>query len=232
MGVSLRKILIGLAFAVSSTSAVAQVSPTFDEVAVPQQTPVGDETQPTHAGTCELHIWPADDMQAVTQGWMWNNTVNQEYNAAKGGKPRPQTLMTDRQLALLQALDLPAMLGLAARQVVTHAEPLSRAAAAATTRNAPSTSTCYEELVVSKLFYDRAPIAGKSLKSMIVLRTFGDAPEVRSSFATWAETGLRIFPAAAADQADAADAELAAAYQNNVRKFAGYLTAPKKPKKR
>lgn len=237
-GVAMHKILIGLAIAALSASANAQDVPIADDAApaqpaqpAPTNAQVASATKaPT--SVCELHVWPADDIQSVSQGWMQNNTVNQDFNTAKGGKPRPDTLAADRQLALIKSMDLPAVLGLEARKIVTHLEPLSRNAAAATTRNAASDSTCYDELVVSKLFYDRAPVAGRSLKAMIVLRRFGDAPELKSSFATWAETGLKVYPAATPDQSEAAEAELAAAYQNNLRKFAGYVTAPKKPKKR
>ncbi len=231
----MRKMLIGLAIAWCSLPAVAQdvavaADAALAEPALIDLPALGATNAPTT--TCELHVWPADDLQAVSQGWLWNNTVNQDFNAAKGGKPRPEALVADRQLALIKAMDLPAMLGLEPREIVTHPEPLSRSAAAATTRNVDSQSTCYDELVVSKLFYDRAPVAGKSLKTMIVLRRFGEAPELKSSFATWAETGLKVYPAATPDQSEAAEAELATAYQSNLRKFAGYVTAPKKTKKR
>lgn len=189
-------------------------------------------TAPVPAAGCELHVWPASDIKAVTQGWVLNNTVNQDFNLAKGGFAKPQTLTPDRQVALLKAVDLPGLLKLPAQQVVTHDEPLTRAQAAAQTRNAQSTSPCYTEFVVSQLFYDRAPIAGRSLKTMIVYRTFGDAANVEATFATWAETGLKIFPAKTAEQAGAAEAELETAYQTNMREFAGYATAPKKQKKR
>lgn len=215
-----RKVLIALACVLPGASAGAQVAEALQPPA-----PVSD-------AACELHVWPAGDIKAVTQGWVLNNTVNQDFNLAKGGFAKPQTLTPDRQVALLKAIDLPGLLKLPAQQVVTHNEPLTRAQAAAQTRNAPSTSPCYTEFVVSQLFYDRAPIAGKSLKTMIVYRTFGDAAEVQATFATWAETGLVIFPAKTPEQAGAAEAELESAYQTNMREFASYAIKPKKQKKR
>jgi hypothetical protein len=76
-----------------------------------------------------------------------------------------------------------------------------------------------------------APLAPRSLRSLFVLRKFGDAPQVQSSFSTWADTSLQIFPAKTADQAELADREMSAAFSFNVRSFATYATKPPKKKK-
>jgi hypothetical protein len=180
---------------------------------------------------CEIHVWPAPELKAVTQGWVWNHTVNQAFDPAKGGVARPKVLAPEAQGALLGTLDLPRLFGAAPAEVVVHPEPLTYAAASAPVRQSASTSPCYSELIVRQIFYDEAPMAGKSLRSLLVYRRFGSAPEVQSSFSTWAETSLSTFPAQTAAEAQAADAELLQAYRNNVSGFAVYERTPRKPPK-
>jgi hypothetical protein len=181
---------------------------------------------------CELHVWPAAEIKSVTQGWWWNHTVNQAFDPAKGGLERPKVLAPERQRDLLGALDLPQLLQLPPSAVTIHIDPLPRTASATKARLSGSSSSCYAELIVSQNFYDAAPMAPKSLRSLLVLRRFGDAIESPSSFSTWADTSLAIYPAKTADQAQAADREIGTAYAANVRIFAGYATRPPKKKKK
>lgn len=188
--------------------------------------------QPSGApDACELHVWPAPELKAVTQGWVWNHTVDQAFDPARGGIERPKVLAPEAQAELLAGLDLPALLHVAPARVVVHPEPLTRAEALAPGRQSGSASPCYSELIVRQIFYDYAPMAGKSLRSLLSFRRFGDSPEVRSSFTTFAESGLLTFPAATAEQAQAAESELRQAYRSNVGIFAVYEQAPRRPAK-
>jgi len=181
---------------------------------------------------CEIHVWPASELNSVTQGWVWNHTINQAFDPARGGVERPKVLDPAAQTALLGEIDLPALLHAEPARVVIHAEPLTRAQALAPERQSGSTSTCYSELIVRQLFYDYAPMAGKSLRTLFAYRRFGDSPLVQSSFTTFAESGLLVFPAATAEHAQAAEAELRQAYKSNVGIFAVYEQAPRRPAKR
>jgi hypothetical protein len=180
---------------------------------------------------CEIHVWPAPELKAVTQGWVWNHTVNQAFDPAKGGVERPKVLEPGAQAELLARMDLAALFGAAPAQVTVHPEPLTRAQASAPTRQSDSASLCYSELIVSQIFFDEAPMAGKSLRSLLVHRRFGGAATVQSSFSTWAETELTTFPAKTAPEAQAADTELLDAYRSNVYIFARYEQAPRQPPK-
>ncbi len=182
------------------------------------------------AAPCELHVWPAPEIKAVTQDWIFNHTVNQAFDPNKGKIDKPQGLISD-QRALLAQLDLATMVSVAGSVTVVHEQPLSRAEVTAVkARHAQSASPCYTELVVSQIFYDAAPLAQKSLRSLIVLRRFGDAAEPKSVFSTWADSDLKLFPPTRPDQAEAALSELETAYKNNIRLFAGYVANPKKHK--
>jgi hypothetical protein len=169
----------------------------------------------------------------VTQGWVFNHTVNQAFDASKGGDTaRPKVLAPDRQAALLAEMDLADLFKLAPATVTVHPEPLPRSREAAGERQVGSASPCYAELVVSQIFYDHAPMAGRSLKSLVLLRRFGASPAPEATFSTWTESDLQTFPAKVAADARAADEELITAYRSNLRSFAIYAAAPKTPRKR
>lgn len=190
------------------------------------------DTPSSATGTgCELHVWPATELKAVTQSWVWNHTVNQAFDPSQGGIDRPKVLAPDQQVGLLGQLNLPELLRLGEASTVVHAEALPRTATSGKARLSDSKSTCYAELIVSQNFYETAPLAPRSLRTLFVMRKFGDAPEVQSSFSTWADTSLQIFPAKTADQAEPADREMSAAFSLNVREFAAYATKPPKKKK-
>lgn len=187
--------------------------------------------QDAASSACELHVWPAAEIKSVTQGWVWNHTVNQAFDQGLGGIVRPKVLAPERQVELLATLDLPKLLALPPSAVTIHPAPLARTATATKTRLSGATTGCYAEMIVSQNFYDSAPLAPRALRSLIVLRRFGAAPEAESSFSTWADTSLAIFPAKVAANAEAADREIAQAYTANIRIFAGYATRPPRKKK-
>lgn len=177
---------------------------------------------------CELHVWPAPELKAVTQGWVWNHTVDQAFEE---GMAKPETFTPASQAKMLAELDLPKILELKPSTVTIHPDPLPRSAGSAKLRHAASASPCYAELIVSQLFYDEAPLAGASLRMLFVLRDFGAAPVPASSFSTWAASGLADFPPKDAAGQKAAAATLANAYRSNVGLFGRYATEPKPIKK-
>lgn len=190
-----------------------------------------DAAGPASGQSCELHVWPAMELKSTSQGWVWNHTVNQAFDPSKGGVERPRVLSPARQIELLNKLDLPDLFKLGGASTTVHLEPLARTATSNRSRLSGSTSPCYTELVVSQNFYDVAPMAPRELRTLFVLRKFGDTPETQTSFSTWADTALDIFPAKTAELAEAADREISAAFSTNVRIFAGYLNRPVKKKK-
>lgn len=183
------------------------------------------------ATTCELHVWPAPELKATTQGWWSNDVVNRAFDPAHGGVEPPKALVPHSQTVILKVLDLAELTGDAPANVIVHDEPLPRAAATAAERQSTSASPCYSELIVSQIFYERDPLSGRSLRTLVVHRRFGDAPAVKSSFSTWAQTKLIVFPAT--DPADhaAAETELIQAYRNNLLTFVAYERRPARKKR-
>jgi hypothetical protein len=179
---------------------------------------------------CELHVWPAPELKSTTQGWWTNDTVDHAFDTSHGGVERPKSLAPESQVEVLRALDLAELIGDAPAKVVIHAEPLPRTAALADTRQSPSTSPCYSELIVSQIFYEHAPLTDRSLRILAVHRRFGDAPQAQSSFSTWAHSTLIHFPPASPDQRIAAEAELVQAYRTDLLAFIDYDRRSRKPK--
>jgi hypothetical protein len=157
----------------------------------------------------------------VTQGDLWNHAVNQTFDPARGGVARPDALAVEGQRRLLETLDIAALFVLDGATTIIHAGPPDvRPVSGTSPRLGQDAGDCTVELVVSRLFYDRAALAGRSLKSLLVVRHFGAGPEPLASYTAWGETVLTRFPPRAGDDLAAADAELEAAYLANLRQFA------------
>jgi hypothetical protein len=181
----------------------------------------------TDPAACTLHVWPAGPIDAVTQGDIWNHTVNQAFDPARGGIARPDVLSVDAQRAHLGEAGPAALLRLEGAAVIVHAAPPPRlAAAGGRAPLAPVETDCHIELVVSRLFYDRAPLTQRSLKSLVLIRQFHATGELAASYASWGETPLTRFPPKPGDDLAAAEAELVAAYIANLRQVAGFAAIP------
>lgn len=188
-----------------------------------------------HAGSCEIHVWPAGQLNTLTEGAVWNNTLNSAISPT-GGKTRERTvpagrLAPDGQRALLHEVDLGGMFHQPGATVIWHDGPSARhATGAKIARQTASESPCYVELTIAKNFFNRSALAERTLKTLLIFDDFGDQPTPRRSFMGWGSTELQIFPAKQPDLAGAADEELSKAFRNNIVKFAGYAFAT--PKKR
>lgn len=186
----------------------------------------------TITDACEIHVWAAEKLNTLTEGAMWNNTLNSAI-APAGGKARerpvpPGRLEPDRQLALLRQVDLGTVLHHPGATVVMHDGPSARrSTVTVAARQTSSTSRCYVELTVAKNFFNRSGLAERTLRTLFAFDDFGDRPTPQRSFIGWASTELQIFPAKAPELAQAADDELATAFRANAVRFAGYAFAPR-----
>jgi hypothetical protein len=178
--------------------------------------------------SCELHVWPSTELKSVTEGWIWNERVNQAFNPAYGGTERPAVLSPKRQLEIISSLKLPERLGIDRYRIVPHDVPLGRAAAAEKIRHSESTSACYGELLVSQIIFEKNALSGSSLRTLGILRLFTSGAEPHSSFMTWASHPLAEFPAKRAEKAQAAASEVDDAFGQTLLKFAAFAVRPVK----
>lgn len=175
------------------------------------------------APQCELHVWPAERFQAMTTGWGVGfgliGAMMDSAGHANGDKARRSQLASaldsEGQLHALQQLDLVSLLHLPASRIIAHADALDpKTVDKVTTRRSDSTSPCYNELIVTSVFYQKAAMWGRSLRTSFVLRHFDNsgAPLVKK---TTGGNGLKIFPVKEGQDTTAADAELVSVFQKN-----------------
>lgn len=220
----MRKLSLLIVAAAFASPAVAQ------DTAAPQAAPVPTTvTAPPPVITlaaprCELHVWPAERFQAMTTGWLSGfGALGAAADAAghgEGDKARrshlASALDSEGQLAALQQLDLLSLLNMKDRAIITHNEALDRKTVnKIKERRAQSKSPCYSELIVADVFYQKAAIYGRSLKTLFMLRDFGSGTTDPAIYKTWGGNGLKIFPAKEGEDTTAADAELVDTFKKN-----------------
>lgn len=195
----------------------AAIPASAQEAAAPLASSTGAVT--AVVSQCELHIWPAERFQAMTTGWLGGGLLDAAIHADGDKARRSQmasALDSAGQLDALQKLDLVALLKLPPSKIVTHDEALDRKTVnKIQTRRSDSNAPCYSELIVTDVFYQKAAMWGRSLRTSFILRTFDATaakPKIRK---TTGGNGLKIFPAKKGEDTTAADAELVSIFQKN-----------------
>ena len=123
------------------------------------------------------------------------------------------------------------MLQMPGAQIITHSEPLDRKTVnKIKDRRADSSSTCYAELIVADVFYQKAAIYGRSLKTLFMFRDFGSSKTKPSIYKSWGGNGLKIFPAKPGEDTSAADAELVSTFKLNFNEAAANFARQRKTK--
>lgn len=174
---------------------------------------------------CELHVWPAERMNSVTTGWLGGGLIEGALNSGKDANNKTllaSALDSPSQLDALQDLDLRTLLPLTPGTVIIrHEEPLERKTMnKVKTRRSDSTSQCYSELIVADVFYQKAAIYGRSLRTLFMVRQFGNDQKIDKEYKAWGGNGLKLFPPKEGEDAIAALDELVTVYKANFEEFA------------
>lgn len=177
------------------------------------------------ADGCELHVWPAERMNSVTTGWLGGGLIEGALNSGKDANNKTllaSALDSPSQLDALQDLDLRTLLSLSpGTTIVRHETPLERKTMnKVKTRRAESGSTCYSELIVADVFYQKAAIYGRSLKTLFMVRHFGNDQKIDKEYKAWGGNGLKLFPPKEGEDSIAALDELVGVYKANFEEFA------------
>lgn len=183
---------------------------------------------------CELHVWAATGIKGYSGGI----PASLGYGGLLGAlvavsiaerdrhsSPDTDALSRDSQFELIERVPLAMRVESRAMRVVRHDDAIPRMEVTGVkTRHSDSMAACYSELILSQLYYDRAPMGGPELRSLTVYRIFDDSSEAKWSFSTWTATPV---PAMTARQPGAAAVEhdFAAAFVANLEKFAGFARA-------
>jgi hypothetical protein len=206
----------------ASVSVHAQETPAAAQPAASAPAPAS-ETQ------CELHVWPAERFSALTTGWLSGFGVvgalaDASAHAGKDKSNRTQmasALDPQGQLDALSALQLTELLHAKPGRIVLHQEPLDRKTVTKiATRRAQSASPCYSELIVADIFYHKAAIYGRSLRTQFLYRDFGAATAKPWTYKSWGGNGLKLFPAKEGEDVQAANRELVDVFSEDFEDFA------------
>ncbi|QBM75606.1 hypothetical protein E2E30_07315 [Sphingomonas sp. AAP5] len=177
------------------------------------------------AAPCELHIWPAERMNSMTTGLLGGGLLDAALHSGKDASNKAQmasALDSPSQLDALQSLKLTDLLN---RQpgtvIVRHETPLERKTMnKVKTRRSDSTAACYSELIVADVFYQKAAIYGRSLRTLFMLRDFGNDQTIDYEYKAWGGNGLKLFPAKEGEDATAALNELVSVFDKNFEEYA------------
>ena len=161
----------------------------------------------------------------MTTGLLGGGLIDAAIHAETDSSNRAQlasALDSPSQLDALQSLDLVTLLGLpAGTTTVRHETALERHTMnRIKTRRSDSTAACYYELITADVFYQKAAIYGRSLRTLFMLRAFGNDQEIDFEYKAWGGNGLSHFPPAEGEDVTVALTELVDVFKRNFEEYA------------
>ncbi len=204
----------------------AQGAPAATQDAATVQEPPAAAAPPLE---CEIHVWPAERFTARTSGLFSGlgviGAVADSSGHASGDQGRRAALASaldsEGQAGALGSLDLSKLLNIQPSRIVLHNEPLDRKTVnKIETRRSDSASSCYSELIVTDLFYQKAAIYGRSLRTLFMLRRFGAKKDAPTIYKGWGGNGLKLFPPKEGEDVQAANQELVTVFKADFEEFA------------
>lgn len=209
--------LIGAALAapaaVSQTVATPAAPPTPELAVVADVAPIPATLVPA----CELHVWPAARVDAVTQGaaagfGLIGALIDVAAHADKNKRDTAfisGTLDAQAQARVLRELDLPARLHLPPSQVTIHDQGID-IRGDNPHRLSDSTAQCYTEFVVRELYYFQSVAYSGQMRTFLEARRF-DGSTVKFDFRDSKHENLKVkLPKEGEDTGPATDALLSA----------------------
>ena len=173
---------------------------------------------------CELHLWPAERMSSQTSGLLGPGLLSSAINGKRDSSNQSlmaSALDSPSQLNALTSLDLRSLLNRTpGTTIVLHDTALERHTMnKIKTRRSDSTAQCYSELIVADVFYQKAMMYGRSLKTLFMLRDFGNDQKIDKEYKAWGGNGLKLFPPKEGDDAIAALDELVGVFKGNFDEY-------------
>ena len=210
-------LLIGAALA--EPAAMAQTAATPDAPPTPQPAAAAaaDSAPATPLPACELHIWPAARVDAVTRGvgasfGLIGAMIDVAANADKNKRDTAfiaGTLDAQAQARVLRELDLPAKMHLPPSQVIIHDQGID-IRQDNPHRLSDSTAQCYTEFVVRQLFYFQNLVYSGQMRTYLEARRF-DGSTIKFDFRDSKHEDLTVkLPKEGEDTGPATDALLTA----------------------
>lgn len=177
------------------------------------------------ADGCEMHIWPAERMNSITTGLLFGGLLDAALHSGTDAKNKTliaSALDSPSQLDALLSLDLRELLMRSSgTTIVVHESPLERKTMnKVKSRRSDSAAQCYSELIVADVFYQKAAIYGRSLRTLFMIRDFGNDQKIDKEYKAWGGNGLQLFPPKEGEDAIAALDELVTKFKLNFEEYA------------
>lgn len=192
--------------------------------------------QETVAPTCELHVFPTLEGQALTTsllsgfgiiGAVADAAANKDRNISEAEYLK-EALGPRLQIEAMQSLDLASALKLPPSQIIFETPIADRKVSTkATNRLSSSTAPCYVELLVTQNFYTKKAIYGRSLNNRFIVKDFRDGKTKTKLVKGRGGNGLSHFPPKTTDETEVAEKELRDVFAKNFTEFAGGIKAAK-----
>jgi len=180
------------------------------------------------APSCELHVFPTLEGQAMTSGWLAGFGIIGALADASANKNRnigdaaylKEALGPKMQMEALKSIDIVQTLGLEPSQVIFEAPVADRKVSTeATARLSESKAPCYVELLITQNLYRKAAMYGRSLNNRYILKDFRTGKTSAVLVKGRGGNGLKLFPPKTEEEAPAAEQELKEVFVKNFIEF-------------
>ncbi|WP_447761910.1 hypothetical protein [Sphingopyxis panaciterrae] len=188
------------------------------------------------APTCELHVFPTLEGQAMTTGWLSGFGIVGAVADAAANKDRniseaeylKEALGPQMQIDALNSLNLVEALKLPPSQII-YETPIAdrKVTTKAATRLSASKAPCYVELVITQNFYTKKAIYGRSLNNRFIVKDFRTSKDKAALVKGRGGNGLSLFPPKTTDETEAAETELREVFVKNFLEYAKGIKAAK-----
>lgn len=219
-----------------ATPALAQTEPAA--APIPTVTSGSSTIAPTApADGCEMHVWPAERMASQTSGLFGPGLLSSAINGKRDSSNQAlmaSALDSPSQLRALVSLDLRTLLNRSpGTAIVLHDAPVERHTMnKIKTRRSDSTAKCYSELIVADVFFQKAMLYGRSLRTLFMFRDFGDDQKIDKEYKAWGGNGISLFPPKEGDDVSAGLDELVTVFKKNFEEYAANARKSMAAKKR
>jgi len=217
----------------SAAEAAPAATPEAAPIAAPAPAPVQTAAP---APSCELHIFPTLEGQAITTtmlsgfgivGAIADAAQNKDRNISEAEYLK-EALGPRLQIEALKSVDLVSNLKLQPSQII-YETPIAdrKITTKAQSRLSSSTAPCYVELIVTQNFYKKAAIYGRSLNNRFILKDFRGGKSKAELVKGRGGNGLAHFPPKTTDETEVAEKELREVFAKNFTEFAAGVHAAK-----
>jgi hypothetical protein len=179
--------------------------------------------------SCELHIFPTLEGQALTTGFLSGFGLIGAVADAAANKDRniseaeylKEALGPRIQISALKSVDILNELKLPESQII-YETPIAdrKVSTKAMGRLSSSTAPCYVELLVTQNFYTKKAIYGRSLNNRFIFKDFRDGKTQSKLVKGRGGNGLSHFPPKTTDETEVAEQDLRDAFAKNFKEFA------------